>query len=285
MATCSFEILAGESIPEFVEKPFPLATPEELKPLRVTERQTGVFEFRLLKKVQNFTEFNGEELRDDKYEIIASDGGLVHTMKVKLLLSSDFNEPSVETGILVQNTPLFIEPPFPGVPIQFINNLKNTENGRVVERSPQYSMKHKGKRAELIINAAELKPPGLLMVMDFSCSSISLAWQEPAQRDVLSGYILETAKDIKKWTKCTKIPTSSTIYTVGGLQERQILLLNQAVNEAGVGEAVELQEGILAVPPSEKGPGASEPVDVVLKGTRERRCQTQLEVKLIQHQL
>ncbi|KAM6068292.1 LOW QUALITY PROTEIN: immunoglobulin superfamily member 22 [Theristicus caerulescens] len=95
-----------------------------------------------------------------------------------------------------------------------------------------------------------IKPPGLLKVVDFSNSSISLAWQEPDQGDVLSGYILELAEDIKKWTKCTKIPISSTTYTVGGLQERQILLLNRAVNEAGVREAVELQEGILAMPPS-----------------------------------
>ncbi|KAM6204855.1 LOW QUALITY PROTEIN: immunoglobulin superfamily member 22 [Sarcoramphus papa] len=95
-----------------------------------------------------------------------------------------------------------------------------------------------------------IKPPGLLKVVDFSNSSISLAWQEPDQGDVLSGYVLEMAEDTKKWTKRTKIPISSTTYTVGGLQERQILLLNLAVNEAGMGEAVELQEGILAIPPS-----------------------------------
>ncbi|KAM6255896.1 LOW QUALITY PROTEIN: immunoglobulin superfamily member 22 [Spheniscus humboldti] len=92
------------------------------------------------------------------------------------------------------------------------------------------------------------EPPGLLKVVDFSNSSISLAWQEPDQGDVLSGYILEMAEDTKKWTKCTKIPISSTTYTVGGLQGRQILLLNRAVNEAGMGEAVELKEGILAMP-------------------------------------
>ncbi|KAM9605968.1 LOW QUALITY PROTEIN: immunoglobulin superfamily member 22 [Morphnus guianensis] len=96
---------------------------------------------------------------------------------------------------------------------------------------------------------AVTEPPGLLKVVDFSNSNISLAWQEPDQGDVLSGYILQMAKDTKKWTKCTKIPFSSTTYTVGGFQERQMLLLNRAVNEAGVGEAVELQEGILTMPP------------------------------------
>ncbi|KAM7108616.1 LOW QUALITY PROTEIN: immunoglobulin superfamily member 22 [Ciconia maguari] len=95
-----------------------------------------------------------------------------------------------------------------------------------------------------------IKPPGLLKVVDFSNSSISLAWQEPDQGDVLSGYIPEMAEDTKEWTKCTKTPISSMTYTVGGLQERQILLLNRGVNEAGVGEAAELQEGILAMPPS-----------------------------------
>ncbi|KAM6359104.1 LOW QUALITY PROTEIN: immunoglobulin superfamily member 22 [Alca torda] len=94
-----------------------------------------------------------------------------------------------------------------------------------------------------------LKPPGLLKVVDFSSSSISLAWQEPGQEDVLSGYILEMAEDTKKWTKCTKIPISSTTYTVGGLQESKYYF-TRAVNEAGMGEAVELQEGILAMPPS-----------------------------------
>lgn len=71
------------------------------------------------------------------------------------------------------------------------------------------------------------EPPGLLQVADFSNCSISLAWQEPDQEDVLSGYVLAMwAEDTKKWTKCTKIPISSTTYTVGGLQEKQILPLN-----------------------------------------------------------
>ena len=74
--------------------------------------------------------------------------------------------------------------PFPGAPIQFVSNLKNTQvkkkgkaclecvltsedvtlkgmkNGQVIERSPKYTMKHERKRAELIINAAELSDSG-----------------------------------------------------------------------------------------------------------------------------
>ncbi|KAM6392603.1 LOW QUALITY PROTEIN: immunoglobulin superfamily member 22 [Pluvialis apricaria] len=117
-----------------------------------------------------------------------------------------------------------------------------------------YIIKKRKKSSDLCVPVTKepvQEPPGLLQVMDFSSSSISLAWREPDQEDVLSGYILEMAEDTKKWTKCTKIPVSSTTYTVGGLQERQILPLNRAVNEAGMGEAVELQEEILAIPPSD----------------------------------
>ncbi|KAM6322045.1 LOW QUALITY PROTEIN: immunoglobulin superfamily member 22 [Podargus strigoides] len=48
---------------------------------------------------------------------------------------------------------------------------------------------------------------------------------EPDQGDVLSGHIPEMgAEDTKKWAKCA--PISSTTYTVGGLQETRMLLLN-----------------------------------------------------------
>ncbi|KAM9557303.1 LOW QUALITY PROTEIN: immunoglobulin superfamily member 22 [Guaruba guarouba] len=90
-------------------------------------------------------------------------------------------------------------------------------------------------------------PSGLPKMVDFSNSSILLAWLEPDQEDVMSGYILEMAENTKKWTNCTKISISSTTYTVGGLEKH---ILNQALNEAGMGEAVELQEAILAMPPS-----------------------------------
>ncbi|KAM6115161.1 LOW QUALITY PROTEIN: immunoglobulin superfamily member 22 [Pterocles gutturalis] len=78
---------------------------------------------------------------------------------------------------------------------------------------------------------------GLLKLVVFSNSTISLAWQEPDQGDVLSGYILEMAEDTKKWTKCTEV-TICTTYTVGGLQERPYYF-TRAVNAFGMGEAVE----------------------------------------------
>ncbi|CAI5763292.1 immunoglobulin superfamily member 22 [Podarcis lilfordi] len=99
-----------------------------------------------------------------------------------------------------------------------------------------------------------IKPPGLvrgLHVADSSNSSISLAWQQPEEGDPPSGYILEMrAEDTKEWSKCTKIPISGTNYTVGGLQERQKYFFRiRAVNEAGVGEPIELKDGVLAMPP------------------------------------
>lgn len=101
---------------------------------------------------------------------------------------------------------------------------------------------------------AVTEPPGLvkgLHVIDSCNSSISLAWEEPDQGDLPSGYILEMrAEDTKEWTKCTKIPISGTIYTVGGLQERQKYFFRiRAVNEGGVGEPVELEKGVFAMPP------------------------------------
>ncbi|XP_051779360.1 immunoglobulin superfamily member 22-like isoform X2 [Erpetoichthys calabaricus] len=99
-----------------------------------------------------------------------------------------------------------------------------------------------------------IRAPGLvkdLHVVDSSNSSISLAWEKPEHGDEPSGYILEMrADDAKDWTKCTKIPISGTNYTVGGLQERMKYFFRiRAVNEGGVGEPIELDQGVLAMPP------------------------------------
>ncbi|KAM9266907.1 LOW QUALITY PROTEIN: immunoglobulin superfamily member 22 [Cariama cristata] len=137
---CSFEILAGESIPEFVENPCPLTTPKELKP----DRQTAVFEI-LPKKLQNFTKFNGKESKGDgKYEIITSDDGLTHTVKTTGVQSMKKKGKASLECVLTSEDVI----------------LKGMKNGRLSERSPKYTMKHEGKRAELIINAAELTDSG-----------------------------------------------------------------------------------------------------------------------------
>ncbi|KAM4666906.1 LOW QUALITY PROTEIN: immunoglobulin superfamily member 22 [Amazona ochrocephala] len=72
-------------------------------------------------------------------------------------------------------------------------------------------------------------PPGLPEMVDFSNSNILLAWLEPDQEDVMSGYILEMAENTKKWTKCTKISLSSTIYTVGGSFDTTVRLKSHMV--------------------------------------------------------
>ncbi|XP_046907454.1 immunoglobulin superfamily member 22-like isoform X1 [Hypomesus transpacificus] len=99
-----------------------------------------------------------------------------------------------------------------------------------------------------------LRAPGLvrdLAVSDSSNSSISLSWKPPELGDQPSGYILEVRPDdAKEWTKNTKIPIASTAYTVTGLQERMKYFFRiRAVNEGGVGEPRELEEGVLAMPP------------------------------------
>lgn len=83
----------------------------EMKPMKVTERQTAVFEIRLSKKVPDFVwKFNGKELkRDEKYEITVSEDGLTHTLKIKDARLSDSGEFSAEVGDLVQKAQLTID--------------------------------------------------------------------------------------------------------------------------------------------------------------------------------
>lgn len=86
---------------------------------------------------------------------------------------------------------------------------------------------------------------------DSSNSSVSLRWTPPDDGDEPSGYILEVRpEDAKEWMKATKIPIAGTSFTVMGLQERMKYHFRiRAVNEGGVGESIELSEGVLAMPP------------------------------------
>ncbi|ELK15969.1 Immunoglobulin superfamily member 22 [Pteropus alecto] len=154
----------------------------EMKPMKVTERQTAVFEIRLSKKVPDFVwKFNGKELkRDEKYEITVSEDGLTHTLKIKDARLSDSGEFSAEVGDLVQKAQLTID----RIPIKFVSTLKNVrvkeksracleceltskdvtlfwkKDGKLLERGTKYSMNHEGKRAELIIEDAQLSDGG-----------------------------------------------------------------------------------------------------------------------------
>ncbi|XP_044213840.1 immunoglobulin superfamily member 22-like isoform X2 [Thunnus albacares] len=99
-----------------------------------------------------------------------------------------------------------------------------------------------------------IRAPGLvrnLCVSDSTNSSITLRWTPPEQGDEPSGYILEVrSEDAKDWMKATKIPIAGTGFTVGGLQERMKYHFRiRAVNEGGLGEPIELSEGVLALPP------------------------------------
>ncbi|XP_043436714.1 immunoglobulin superfamily member 22 [Prionailurus bengalensis] len=160
----------------------PLKFLGEMTPMKVTERQTAVFEIRLSKKVPNFVwKFNGKELkRDEKYEITVSEDGLTHTLKIKDARLSDAGEFSAEAGDLVQKAQLTID----RIPIKFVRTLKNVrvkersracleceltskdvtlywkKDGRLLERSTKYSMSHEGKRAELVIEDAQLSDSG-----------------------------------------------------------------------------------------------------------------------------
>uniref|UniRef100_A0A4W3GTL1 Immunoglobulin superfamily member 22 n=1 Tax=Callorhinchus milii TaxID=7868 RepID=A0A4W3GTL1_CALMI len=71
-----------------------------LKPVTVTERQTGVFECKLTKRVDGVLwRWNGAELkRDEKHDITVSEDGLTHTLKVKDVRPSDLGLYSVCVG-------------------------------------------------------------------------------------------------------------------------------------------------------------------------------------------
>ncbi|XP_076970898.1 immunoglobulin superfamily member 22 [Tamandua tetradactyla] len=160
----------------------PLKFLGEMKSLKVTEHQTAVFEICLSKKVLNFVwKFNGKELkRYDKYEIMASEDGLTHTLKIKDVRLSDGGEFSAEAGNLVKKAQLTTD----CIPIKFVSTLENfrvkersracleyeltskdvilhwKKNGQLLEHGTKYSMNHEDKRAELVIEDAQLSDSG-----------------------------------------------------------------------------------------------------------------------------
>uniref|UniRef100_A0A4W3GQQ0 Immunoglobulin superfamily member 22 n=1 Tax=Callorhinchus milii TaxID=7868 RepID=A0A4W3GQQ0_CALMI len=94
--------------------------------------------------------------------------------------------------------------------------------------------------------------PGLPLASTVGLLSSATSWRDARKAgDEPQGYILEMrAGESKEWTKCSKIPITSTSYTVGGLQERNKYFFRiRAVNEGGVGEPKELDRGVYAMPP------------------------------------
>ncbi|XP_062919297.1 immunoglobulin superfamily member 22-like [Mobula hypostoma] len=179
----------------------PLRFGVKLKPIKVVERQTGTFECRLSKSAPNVRwKFQGVEVkRDDKHDIIVSEDGLTHILKIKDVRPSDIGEYSFSAGDIVSSSELQID----RLPIQFPSPLKNVcvkekgkarlecelscknvrikwlKNGKEIPRSPKYNMINEGRRAELIIDDAELDDDGEYTVVatqsdderEYTCSS------------------------------------------------------------------------------------------------------------------
>lgn len=90
----------------------PLKFSSDLKPMRVTERQTAVFEVRLSKKTDApFTwKCKGKDLkRDEKFDMSVSEDGLTYTLRVKDVRPSDTGDYTLCLGDLTATAPLFIE--------------------------------------------------------------------------------------------------------------------------------------------------------------------------------
>lgn len=93
-----------------VDEPLKFLT--DLKPLRVMERQTAVFELRLSKKTDSplVWQFKGKELkRDEKFDVCVSDDGLTYTLKIKDVRPSDTGNYTISLGDLTTTASLFIE--------------------------------------------------------------------------------------------------------------------------------------------------------------------------------
>ncbi|KAB0363200.1 hypothetical protein FD754_007356 [Muntiacus muntjak] len=158
-----------------------LTVPDEplgkMKPVKVTECQTAVFEICLSKKVPNFVwKFNGKELkRNEKYEITIQEARL-----------SDGGKFSAKADLLQKTQPTTDHE---GIPIKFASTLENVyvkersracpeceltskdvtlywkKDGQLLVRSSKYSMNHEGKRAELFIEDAQLTDSGKYTVV------------------------------------------------------------------------------------------------------------------------
>ncbi|XP_056138393.1 immunoglobulin superfamily member 22-like [Lampris incognitus] len=161
----------------------PLKFLSDVKPMKVTERQTAVFEVRLSKKTDAplIWKFKGKEVkRDEKFEVSQSGDGLTYTLKIKDVKSSDSGDYTISIGDLTATAPLFIE----RIPIKFFSHLRNAhvkekstahldcemtskdvrvrwlKDGRDITGTPRYIFMQEGKRAEVIIEDCDLADGG-----------------------------------------------------------------------------------------------------------------------------
>ncbi|XP_069797785.1 immunoglobulin-like and fibronectin type III domain-containing protein 1 [Narcine bancroftii] len=101
-----------------------------------------------------------------------------------------------------------------------------------------------------------IRPPGTvrdLRVTDSTYSTISLAWTPPAYQvnEVAKGYVVEMkSSGNTSWTRCNAFPVGLTSYTIKNLKPMEMLSLRvRSVNDGGMGESLELDNYVLAMPP------------------------------------
>ncbi|XP_060701006.1 immunoglobulin-like and fibronectin type III domain-containing protein 1 [Hemiscyllium ocellatum] len=101
-----------------------------------------------------------------------------------------------------------------------------------------------------------MKVPGPvrdLRVTDSTYSTISLAWTPPIYKgsDIPKGYIVEMkSSGNAAWTRCNSAAVGLNSYTVKGLKKMEMYFLRvRAVNDGGMGEPMELDNYVLAMPP------------------------------------
>ncbi|XP_034735487.1 immunoglobulin superfamily member 22-like isoform X2 [Etheostoma cragini] len=161
----------------------PLKFLSDLKPKKVTERQTATFEIRLSKKTDAplIWKVKGKEVkRDEKYDVSLSEDGLTYTLKIKDAKVSDTGDYTISIGDLTATVPLFIE----RIPVEFTSHLKNVcvqergtarlgcemsskdvhirwlKDGCDITSSRRYVFVREGKRVEVIVQDCEQTDEG-----------------------------------------------------------------------------------------------------------------------------
>ncbi|XP_032898057.1 immunoglobulin-like and fibronectin type III domain-containing protein 1 [Amblyraja radiata] len=101
-----------------------------------------------------------------------------------------------------------------------------------------------------------MKLPGAvrdLEVTDSTHSTITLAWTPPIYQgnEAAKGYIVEMkSSGSTTWTRCNTVPVGLTSYTMKNLKAMGMYFLRvRAVNDGGLGEPLELDNYVLAMPP------------------------------------
>uniref|UniRef100_A0A8C6T5L8 Immunoglobulin like and fibronectin type III domain containing 1, tandem duplicate 3 n=1 Tax=Neogobius melanostomus TaxID=47308 RepID=A0A8C6T5L8_9GOBI len=112
--------------------------------------------------------------------------------------------------------------------------------------------------SEFVIARDPKKPPGKvidLKVTDSTYTTLSLGWTKPIEeegvQDEAKGYFVELrpAED-PEWSRCNSSPIIVTSYTIMGLKSMAMYWVRvMATNEGGDGEAQELDNYIIAMPP------------------------------------